>query len=91
MKMKRRLMIMLKTNKTTTLTGNTFVDDEQVVYYRADINPDGESQIRQSIQNQELYDENKKECRKDFADFTAKVYEIEDLVIKEPEDEEEKK
>lgn len=68
---------MLTTNKSITLTGNTTIDEERVVYYRAEI-AQNDSRINQSIQNQELYDQNKEECRKDFADFTAKVYEIED-------------
>ncbi|MEK2534362.1 hypothetical protein KV134_08710 [Tetragenococcus halophilus] len=69
--------MMLKTNKSITLTGNTTINDEQVVYYRAEISPN-DSRINQSIQNQELYDANKQECRQDFTDFTKQVYEIED-------------
>ncbi|AYW44453.1 hypothetical protein [Tetragenococcus koreensis] len=77
---------MLKTTKNITVTGHSVIDDTNAVYFRADINPDGESQIRQSIQDQGLYDENKEECRKDFADFTAQVYEIEDQAVEEIDD-----
>lgn len=69
---------MLKTNKSVSLSGNSVINDQNAVYFRADINTDGESQIRQSIQDQALYDANKEECRKDFQDFTKEVYEIED-------------
>lgn len=78
---------MLKTNKSITLTGNTTINDERVVYYRAEISPN-DSRINQSIQNQELYDANKKECRQDFTDFTKQVYEIEDEAVAEETDEE---
>lgn len=69
--------MMLETNKSITLTGNSVINDERVVYYRAEISPNG-SRINQSVQNQELYDANKTECRQDFADFTDRVYEIDD-------------
>ncbi|WP_275975584.1 hypothetical protein [Tetragenococcus halophilus] len=76
---------MLTTNKSITLTGNTTIDEERVVYYRAEISPN-DSRINQSVQNQELYDANKKECRQDFADFTDRVYEIEDQAVEEIDD-----
>lgn len=79
--------MMLKTNKSITLTGNTTINDERVVYYRAEISPD-DSRISQSIQNQELYDANKEECRQDFFDFTSDVYEIEDEAITKEDDDE---
>lgn len=79
--------MMLKTNKSITLTGNTVINDERVVYYRAEISPN-DSRINQSVQNQELYDANKKECRKDFAEFTAQAYEIEDEAITKEDDDE---
>lgn len=69
---------MLKTTKSVTVTGHSVIDDKNAVYFRADINPNGESRINQSIQDQALYDANKEECRQDFADFTKQVYEIED-------------
>ncbi|MCO8292326.1 hypothetical protein HXW84_11800 [Tetragenococcus halophilus] len=77
--------MMLTTNKSITLTGNTTIDEERVVYYRAEISPN-DSRINQSVQNQELYDANKKECRQDFADFTDRVYEIEDQAVEEIDD-----
>ena len=77
--------MMLETNKSITLTGNSVINDERIVYYRAEISPN-DSRINQSVQNQELYDANKKECRQDFADFTDRVYEIEDQAVEEIED-----
>ncbi|MDN6664510.1 MAG: hypothetical protein L0L14_08265 [Tetragenococcus koreensis] len=77
---------MLKTTKNVTVTGHSVIDDTNAVYFRADINPNGESRINQSIQDQSLYDANKSECREDFAKFTAQVYEIEDQVVEEIDD-----
>lgn len=76
---------MLKTTKNITVTGHSVIDDTNAVYFRAEISPN-DSRINQSIQNQELYDANKKECRQDFADFTNRVYEIEDQVVEEIDD-----
>lgn len=79
---------MLTTNKNITVIGHSVIDDTNAVYFRADISTDGDSQIRQSIQDQSLYDANKQECRQDFTDFTKQVYEIEDEAVAEETDEE---
>lgn len=68
---------MLTTNKSITLIGHSEVENQQAVYFRAQIG-DGDSMINQSIQDKALYEANKEECRKDFSDFQDKVYAIED-------------
>ncbi|MDO7795601.1 hypothetical protein ACQ7C6_10890 [Lactiplantibacillus plantarum] len=70
---------MLKTSKSITLSGQSMVGNNQVSSFSANINSDnGSSNITSSVMNQELYDANKTEVRKDLADFTSAVYEVED-------------
>lgn len=76
---------MLKTEKRVTLSGNTEIDGTNIVYYRAEISPD-DRRITQSIQNDDLYYQNKEECRKDFSIFTERVYGIEDSDLIEEEE-----
>lgn len=69
----------LKTTKSTTLTGQSMIDNQQAVYYSASISDNvGNSTISQSITNQDLYDANKAECRADFREFQDAVWSIED-------------
>lgn len=76
---------MLKTDKKTSLTGTSTINDQQVVYLSANITTEtvGNTTINQSITNQELYRANLTECRKDVSDFQSKVWEIEDEMIAE--------
>lgn len=76
---------MLKTDKKTSLTGTSTINDQQVVYLSANITIEtaGNTSINQSITNQELYRANLTECRKDISDFQSKVWEIEDEMIAE--------
>lgn len=70
---------MLKTTKSTTLTGQSMIDNQQAVYYSASISDNGgNSNISQAITNQEVYDANKAECRTDFREFQDAVWAIED-------------
>lgn len=76
---------MLKTDKKTSLTGTSTINDQQVVYLSANITAEtaGNTTINQSITNQELYRANLSECRKDISDFQSKVWAIEDEMIAE--------
>ena len=70
---------MLKTTKSISLSGQSFINDKQVANFSANINSDnGSSNINSNIMNQTLYDANKTEVRKDLADFNTAVYEVED-------------
>lgn len=71
---------MLQAKKSTTLSGESIIDGQRVIYLSAGINEDGEvtTGVSQQITNQELYLSNKTECRKDIDDFTKKLREIED-------------
>lgn len=70
---------MLKTTKSISLSGQSFINDKQVANFNANINSDnGSSNINSNIMNQAVYDTNKSEVRKDLADFNTAVYEVED-------------
>ena len=73
---------MLRTNKSTTLTGQILIGDEVAVILHATISVDeGNSHISKSVQNQILYSENIEQCRKDMDDFTKEVRQVEDAVL----------
>lgn len=78
---------MLTTKKATHLTGDVLVNGEIAINLQASIKAEnvGYSSVQQTILNQELYNANKKECRKDVADFQEMVYEIEDSFLEEDE------
>lgn len=70
---------MLQTTKQTTISGQSIISGKTIAYYSASINKEnGSTTINSSISDQELYDINKTEVRKDLADFTNAVYAEED-------------
>ena len=71
---------MLKVKQSITLTGQSEIDGQIVVYFNTTINNEntGNSTVTQNIQNEELYKGNKVQVRKDIAMFQEKIYEIED-------------
>lgn len=75
----------LKTNKSISLTGTSTIGDVQVAYLNATIDQDGNgaNTVNQSIQNQALYDANKKEVRADIAKFQQLLYDTEDSLTSE--------
>lgn len=75
---------MLKTGKTVTITGNSIIDQQSVVYMSASLNTDGTSteNINKNIQNQELYSNNKEAVRKDMRDFEDLVFAEQDKLSK---------
>lgn len=74
---------MLKVKQSITLTGQSEIDGQIVVYFNATINNEntGNSTVTQNIQNEELYKINKTQVRKDIASFQEKIYEIEDDIL----------
>ena len=74
---------MLKINKNINLTGYSTIGEVQVVYLNASISTDGSSNANKSttILNQDLYNENKTEIRKDMKAFEQEVYKTEDEII----------
>lgn len=77
----------LKTNKSISLTGTSTIGDVQVAYLNATIDQEGNgaNTVNQSIQNQALYDANKKEVRADIAEFQKLIYDTEDSLASEKE------
>lgn len=69
----------LKIEQGITITGISTVNGENVASYYATIpTAGGNSYYNRNVTNQALYDTNRREMRKDEAEFQAKVYEIED-------------
>ncbi|RND87437.1 hypothetical protein [Lacticaseibacillus paracasei] len=77
----------LKTNKSISLTGTSTIGNVQVAYLNATIDQEGNgaNTVNQSIQNQALYDANKKEVRADIAEFQQLLYDTEDSLTSEKE------
>lgn len=75
---------MLEVNKNITLTGLSKIDGVQVAYMSATISSDGGTgaNVNKSITNQEVYNSNKVQVRKDISEFENKVYEVEDELTK---------
>ncbi|HEL1749289.1 TPA: hypothetical protein U1250_000747 [Streptococcus suis] len=79
----------LETIKTTQLIGNLKIGDEIVKTYTVNIDNKGVSKIFETVYNQELYAANRKEMRKQEAEFREKRYEVEDAILAELEPKEE--
>ncbi|MBN1050315.1 hypothetical protein [Clostridium botulinum] len=73
---------MIKINKNITLSGQSMIEDKQIVYMNANISTDGNSNasINTTIMDQNLYELNKEECRKDIAAFQEEVYRVQDSI-----------
>lgn len=76
---------MLKTTKSTTLTGQSMIGEQQVIYLSANITNEsaGNTSINQSIQNDTLYKANLTECRADVQAFQQSIWDAEDAMIAE--------
>lgn len=75
---------MLKVSKTININGTSEIEGVQVAYMSASISTDGNNaSINKNITNQDLYNANKVEVRKDMSDFEDVVYATEDELIKD--------
>jgi len=63
-------------NQNITCYANSVVGEDNVIFMSASIAADGTYSISQNVQNVELYEANKKECDKDYAEFKKKVDDI---------------
>ncbi len=74
---------MLKINKSIQINATSNIGEIQVVYMSANVNTEGGSNATKSINilNQELYNKNKIEIRKDMSDFDAEVFKVEDEIM----------
>jgi len=68
----------MKINKSVSITANSQTADGQVIaYFNANVSDSGTSS-NVNIQNQDLYEANKAQVRKDKTDFDTAVYAVED-------------
>lgn len=72
---------MLKGTKSTSLNYQSMIGDQVAVYMTAQIPESGRSNSSKTIQNIELYEANKVECRKDMEDFDDILWSLEDQNI----------
>ena len=75
---------MLKGTKSISLSFNSMIGDQPVVYMSAQIPESGWSNSSKTIQDLALYEANKAECRADMEAFDAMLWDLEDQ-NKEPE------
>lgn len=69
---------MLKGTKSMNLSYSSVIGDKSVVYMTAQVPETGRVNCTKTIQNQELYEANKAECRKDMAAFDELLWNLED-------------
>ncbi|MFS1025140.1 hypothetical protein ACFC9R_07460 [Enterococcus casseliflavus] len=71
---------MLKTNTSSTFTGQVMVGEQMAVYMTASIDTDQglASSPSISIQDPELYLKNKKKCREGINEYLVKLWAVED-------------
>ncbi len=75
---------MLKTSKSITINGTSTIEGQMAVYMNASLSTDGSTNasINKNISNQELYNLNKDEVRKDMRDFEDLVFAEQDKLSK---------
>ena len=72
--------MMLDVKQSINLTGNSKIDGKVAMYMNANIAKDSKTSSSSAVMDQALYDANKKECRKDLADFQDAIYDVEDAL-----------
>lgn len=80
----------LKGTKNIALSYQSMIGDQVAVYMSAQIPESGRSNSSKTIQDLDLYEANKTECREDMAAFDEMLFELEDqqTAIEEPTPEE---
>ena len=68
----------LKGTKSVSLNYQSMIGDQVAVYMSAKIPESGRSNSSKTIQNLDLYEANKEECRQDMAEFDEMLWELED-------------
>lgn len=69
---------MLKATRSITISANSMINGTQTVYMSAKLETDGKVTSSTAIQNVDLYEANKDQCRADLAAFQQMVYDLED-------------
>ena len=77
----------LEIKKSININGESKINNQSVIFLTANVTTSnvGNTSINQTINNQELYRQNRVECRKDVEDFQDKVWAIEDDLLQEVE------
>lgn len=75
---------MLKGNKSVTISYQSVIGDQVAVYMSAQIPESGKSNSSKTIQDLELYEANKEECRKDMQEFEDMLFALEDQQLNPP-------
>ena len=68
----------LKGTKSVSLSFQSMIGDKVAVYMSAQIPESGRSNSNKTIQDLDLYEANKTECRQDMAEFDAMLWDLED-------------
>lgn len=68
----------LKGTKNISLSYQSMIGDQVAVYMSAQIPESGRSNSSKTIQDLDLYEANKAECREDMAAFDEMLFELED-------------
>ncbi len=90
-KRSRRTNNMLKKEKTLNLTGRSLINGTDVVRFDARLSSNGgATTINTYVNNQELYEKNRREVRKDMNDFRQYVFDQEDDLFADATDVEDK-
>lgn len=73
---------MLKKEKTLTLSGRSLINGTDVVRFDARLSSTGgATTINTYVNDQELYEKNRREVRKDMNDFRQYVFDQEDVLF----------
>ena len=69
----------LEIKKSININGESKINNQSVIFLTANVTTSnvGNTSINQTINNQELYRQNRVECRKDVEDFQDKVWAVE--------------
>ncbi|MEY8737202.1 hypothetical protein AB9M75_08270 [Lactobacillus sp. AN1001] len=80
---------MLKKNKSISLTGESTINGQLVAHFSANLSSEGgnSDQVSTYVNNRELYEANRREVRKDMSDFRQYVFDQEDELFANTEDE----
>ena len=62
-------------NKSLTMNATSMINEKVVAYMNATIPQSGNVNINKTIQDKQLFEENKEEVLNDFAEFEKIVYE----------------
>ena len=74
---------MLKGTIATSMNFNSVIDGKLTVYMSAQIPENGSANTSIAVQDRELYEANRAECRKDIEEFNKLVYAMEDKRVTE--------